>query len=348
MTKIRIEASKGYDIIIEKGSLKQVGALISEVKPACKMMLVSDDIVYPLYGGIVKASLEGCGYTVDEFIIKNGEKSKNTDNLIGLLERLADLGYTKSDLVIALGGGVVGDLSGFAASVYLRGVDYIQIPTTLLAAVDSSIGGKTAVNLNAGKNLAGSICQPLLVLCDCDVFKTLSNEVFADGAAEVIKYAVIADEGILDLIMSGRTEETVARCVSIKKGIVERDEFEKNERKLLNFGHTVGHAIERASNYTQPHGRAVAVGMVIAARAAAKMGVSQQDCTKKIIGALEHFSLPTSTPFDAGLLAEYAQKDKKRRGGNITLILPKKMGECLLYDVPANELENIFVLGSKT
>lgn len=236
-------------------------------------------------------------------------------------------------------------MAGLAAALYLRGVRYIQLPTSLLAAVDSSVGGKTAVDLSAGKNLAGAFLQPAAVLCDTDCLGTLTPEFFADGAAEAIKTGVLCDEDLFALFegpplspASPVLPEIIARCVRYKAGVVERDEKEQGERKLLNLGHTVGHAIEKCSGFTIPHGHAVAAGMAVMAQAAEALGWTQQPVAARIAACLEKNHLPTGTDFSPEALAEAALSDKKRAGGAITLVVPEKIGRCVLKKLPVAEL----------
>ena len=249
----------------------------------------------------------------------------------------------------ALGGGVTGDMAGFAAACYLRGVRCVQLPTTLLSAVDSSVGGKTAIDLAAGKNLAGAFLQPAAVLCDTDCLRSLPAEVFADGAAEAIKTGVLDDEGLFALFEDGTLttapDEVIARCVRYKAGVVERDEKEQGERKLLNLGHTAGHAIEKCSGYAIPHGHAVAAGLAIIARSAEALGWTEEPIAARIAACLAKNGLPTGTNYTAEALAEAALADKKRSGGDITLVIPKKIGVCELKKVPIADLLPIIRAG---
>jgi 3-dehydroquinate synthase len=346
---VKVNASKSYDILIGRNILKNTGKLTAEVKTPCKAAVICDDIVDSLYSECVVDSLKESGFDVIKFVFPNSEISKTTSTFINILEFLAENNLTRSDLVVALGGGVTGDIAGFAASAYLRGIDFIQIPTTFLAAVDSSVGGKTGVNLNAGKNLAGAFHQPIRVICDCDTFKTLSPKIVSDGAAEVIKYGIICDRGLLEILKNENLEENfekiVERCVKIKSDIVHDDEFDKGRRQLLNFGHTVGHAIEKCSNYEITHGDAVAAGMSIISAAADKMNFSEESCLEILSALLKKFNLPEATSFSAEMLAEAALSDKKRSGSKITLVMPKSAGDCVLQTYPTDELEKIFALG---
>jgi 3-dehydroquinate synthase len=248
-------------------------------------------------------------------------------------------------MLAALGGGVVGDITGFVSAIYLRGVDYIQIPTTILAAVDSSVGGKTGVDLSTGKNLVGAFHQPVAVLCDTNVFATLPKAVYADGMAEVIKHGMIADREMLLSLNDIAPVEMCYRNVAIKTGLVEKDEFDTGVRRLLNFGHTVGHAVEAVSGYRVSHGSAVAVGMTVITRAGEKSGLTDKACLGDLVKALERYGLPTRCEFSAKELAAAALHDKKRLGGTVTLVIPKKTGQAELCDIPVEQLEGFIAKG---
>lgn len=349
MRTVRINAAKPYDVIIGTGLLGRTGEYITALGGTEKVMLVTDDNVGPLYSGIVRASLESAGFTVNEYVIEHGERSKNAHNYIALLECMASAGMTRGDMVIALGGGVVGDLAGFAASSYMRGIRVVQLPTTVLSAVDSSVGGKTAIDLEAGKNLAGAFHSPSLVLCDYSVFETLPPEIFADGCAEIIKHAIIADRDLFAHLMeNGKdfdVEYVLERNVQIKGDVVARDEFEHGERQKLNFGHTAAHAIEKCSGYAVSHGSAVASGSCIIARAAANCGVCSEKCADEICGMFERFGLPVGTEYSIEQLSEVMLSDKKHRNGATTVVLPECIGKCLLRKVPDSELAEFFAGG---
>ena len=247
MKTVSVHASRSYEIRIGRGLLQGAGEQIRAVTDAKKVMLVSDDAVWPLYGGAVRRSLETAGLTVCSFVFPHGESSKCACTYLELLDALCAQQLTRKDAIAALGGGVAGDLAGFAASTYLRGIGFIQIPTTLLAMVDSSVGGKTAIDLPAGKNLAGTFYQPWLVLCDPDCLTTLPEEIFRDGCAEVIKYAVLGNAPFFDDLRAGsahaQLEHIIETCVTMKRDIVAQDEFDRGQRQLLNLGHTFGHGI---------------------------------------------------------------------------------------------------------
>lgn len=346
MTTVKVHASRDYDVIIGSGLLSEAGKHLKEFCPNGIAAVITDDIVDGLYYKTLEQSLAENGITAIKYVIENGEKSKNAENFIGILNFLASNHFTRTDTVIALGGGVVGDLAGFAAACYLRGIGFVQIPTTLLAMVDSSVGGKTAIDLDAGKNLAGAFYQPQIVLCDYSTLDTLPEDVFADGCAEVIKYAVLGDEELFEhLSLNGRNfdrEQVIAACVGMKRDIVGEDEFDRGMRQLLNLGHTLGHAIELCSSYSIPHGKAVAAGMATVAAAAAANGVCSNECAQNIKDIVARFSLPTDTDFDGAQLYDAMLSDKKRSGGTITLVIPEKIGKCCLKKLDLIELAKFF------
>ena len=346
---IPVRVREGYDVIIGAGLLRESGRLIRTALGDCRLAVVTDSNVATLYLPKLLGSLKEAGFDACSTVFPAGEAYKRLDTLAGMLEFFAEQQITRKDCVVALGGGVTGDMAGFAAGCYLRGVRYVQIPTTLLAAVDSSVGGKTAVDLAAGKNLAGLFHQPSLVLCDTDTFTTLSPDEFANGAAEAIKTGILDDETLFSLFESGdvcaNLEEIVAQCVAFKARIVEADETETGIRKTLNLGHTAGHAIERCSDYTIPHGHAVASGLAIIARAAEKLGWTTEPIARRIEVALARNGLPVTTTFSPEALAQAALSDKKRAGGSITLVVPKKIGDCALVDLPVEQLLEVFHAG---
>lgn len=342
MQTISVNTNPPYGVAIGPGLLKDCGARLREALPPCHMAVVTDSIVGPLYLETVAESLSAAGYAVSTYTFPAGEESKNFETLSGILEFLASEHLTRTDCLIALGGGVVGDMVGFAAACYLRGIRYVQMPTTLLSAVDSSVGGKTAIDLRAGKNLAGAFLQPAAVLCDTDCLDTLPPAVFADGAAEAVKTGVLCDETLFALFEDGTLKadpaEVIARCVAYKAGVVERDEKEQGERKLLNLGHTVGHAIEKCSGYAIPHGHAVAAGLAVIARASEALGWAEEPLAERICACLRKNALPVSAEYPPEALAEAALADKKRAGGDITLVIPKRIGLCALKTMPVTEL----------
>lgn len=346
---IQVHTAPAYEVSIGGGLLHTCGQHLQEVLAPCHVAVITDSTVAPFYLEIVSASLRTAGFTVSSYVFPAGEANKNLSTFSDILEFLAENRLTRTDCIVALGGGVPGDMAGFAAASYLRGIRCVQMPTTLLSAVDSSVGGKTAIDLKAGKNLAGAFLQPTAVLCDTDCLSTLPADVFADGAAEAIKTGVLSDESLFSLFETGHLEtapaEVIARCVAYKAGVVERDEKEQNERRLLNLGHTIGHAIEKCSSYTIPHGHAVAAGLAIIARAAERLGWTQEPIAERIAACLAKNSLPTNTDYSAEALAHAASADKKRAGSDITLVIPKKIGVCELKKVPVTELLPIISAG---
>lgn len=342
MKTIHVSASKEYDVIIESGLLDRLGEYAKRLLPGKTACIVSDSNVAPLYLRRTVNALESAGFTAESFVFPAGEESKNGETWLRLLNFLAEKKLTRADALIALGGGVTGDLTGFAAATFLRGVHCIQIPTTLLACVDSSVGGKTAIDLPAGKNLAGAFYQPDLVLCDPDLLKTLPDAVLGEGCAEVIKYGMIGDAAflreLLDRDIRADLENVIARCVEMKRGIVEMDEFDTGERQKLNFGHTFGHGVEAASSFAIAHGAAVAIGMGIISRAAVKKGFCPQSAPDMLEKLCAKYQLDLSVPFAPETICQYALGDKKRSGTAVSLIVPTGVGICAIRRVPVNEL----------
>ncbi len=339
-TTIHVEASRSYDIHIGRGILSQIGGFLRPLLGECRVAVLTDSTVDDLYGERLIETLGAAGYTADKFVVPAGEASKCADNLLEFLNFMADCKLTRSDAVIAFGGGVVGDMAGLSAALYLRGVKYVQIPTTLLAAVDSSVGGKTAIDIPAGKNLVGAFYQPALVCCDTELMDTLAPEVYRDGCAEVIKYGVILDKNLYDKLQQPPfdRESVVARCVEIKRDVVQQDEFDNGVRGLLNFGHTFGHAIEKMSRFGVSHGSAVAKGMVIAARMAPLCG--RGNVVEELSALLAGYGFDLSCPYSADDLFDAILSDKKRRGGNITVVLPEAIGHCVLVGLTVEELHD--------
>ncbi len=349
MRTVRVDASKRYDILIGQGLLGNSGSYVRSAAGGGKAAVITDDVVDRLYADTVEKSLQGEGYKTSKFIVASGEKSKNAGNFIAILNFLAENAFTRKDCVIALGGGVVGDLAGFAAASYMRGIGLVQIPTTLLSAVDSSVGGKTAIDLDTGKNLAGAFYQPDLVICDYSALDTLGGDLISAGCAEVIKYGVIADGELFARLKQPVTEqyeEIIARCVSIKRDIVCKDERDGGIRNILNFGHTIGHAIELCSAYEITHGFAVAAGMAAMARAACSLGLCGEGCRDDILEMIRRHGLPTRTRFGAEELFKAALSDKKSGGGTITIIVPREIGCSELMRVTMAELKEIIALGT--
>lgn len=346
MHSVRVEAGRPYDVQIGYGLLQTVGQALAAVHAACRVALVTDERVASGCGAQVEASLARAGYSVFMCVIPSGERTKSLQTYGYLLEQFATHGLSRDGVVVAVGGGMTGDVAGFAAATYLRGVEYVQVPTTLLAAVDASVGGKTGVNLPQGKNLAGAFWQPILVVCDCDTFTTLPRETFLDGVAECLKYGVLCDRVLFEQVAQGGLDEDcldiVARCVAIKAEYVAADERDRGQRQMLNLGHTIGHAIELLSGYTVSHGCAVAIGMVGVARIAEILEVSAIGCSGVLMAMMDRLGLPSETSFTADELAQAAAVDKKHVGDTVTLVLPESIGRCVLRSTPFADLPRLF------
>lgn len=349
MNTITVEASGKYQVYIGSGLLAEIGEFASAIKRECKIAIISDSNVWPLYGEKVLTSLNDAGFHAFHFVFSAGEASKNAVTYLDILNFLALKNVTRSDMVIALGGGVVGDITGFAAATYLRGISYIQVPTSLLAMVDSSVGGKTAIDLPAGKNLVGAFKQPSLVLCDIDALDTLPRDIFLDGCAEVIKYGMLYDAFLIEYLLTVGPnfdrESVISKCISFKRNVVQEDEFDTGARQRLNLGHTLGHGIEKGSNYTVSHGQAVAAGMALVTKAAAAQQLCSPTVYEKLCTVLQKFSLPTKTYFSSKELFTAALSDKKRSGGTLNLIVPSKIGRCEIIATPIDTLESFIEAG---
>ena len=332
MKIITVKASSTYDIMIDRGILNNCGALIKQNTGAKKLAVVTDSVVNEIYADTVMQSLEREGFEAVKFVFPNGEASKSAGVLNDIYEFLALNNITRTDCLVALGGGVVGDITGYAAATYLRGVEFVQIPTTLLAQIDSSVGGKTAINLPCGKNLVGAFKQPDCVICDIDTLKTLSPEILSDGMAEAIKYGMIKDKELFDIIgshtidnVSEVIDEIIYRSVLIKRDIVEADEFDRGERMLLNFGHTLGHAVESYYKYSRyTHGSAVALGMYAFTERLNGKG----DLLDSLESCLKAYNLPTEIEVGVDKLVPLCYNDKKRESDKINIVLCKEKGKA--------------------
>ena len=349
MITVHVNASKEYDILIGEDLLFSIGSHVTALGKVKSVCIVSESNVWPLYGQTVTASLEKAGFEVNQFVFPAGEEYKNGQTYLELLNHLAQSKMTRTDLIVALGGGVVGDLAGFAAATYLRGIRFIQVPTTLLAAVDSSVGGKTAIDLPAGKNLAGAFYQPSMVICDLDCMHSLPEDIFRDGCAEVIKYGVLYDPALFSHLMEHGLnfdrEYVIRRCVELKRDVVAEDEFDTGLRMKLNLGHTIGHGVEALSQYEISHGKAVAIGMAIVTRAAYALGICDEMTRNCIIHILEMFGLLSSCCYDAERLFHCAMSDKKRSGGTVNLIIPERIGYCRIAPTPVTEVQSFIEAG---
>ena len=349
MNAVKVNASKEYEVLIGAGLLSRLGPETAKLIKSGKVVIVSDSHVWPLYGECATKSLQSTGFDVTHYVIPAGEESKCGAVYLELLNFLAENHITRTDCLVALGGGVIGDLTGFTAATYLRGIRYIQVPTTLLAAVDSSVGGKTAIDLPAGKNLAGAFCQPSLVLCDIDTLVTLPENIFRDGCAEVIKYGVLYDPKLFEHLTSTGLgfdrEAVITRCVELKRDVVAEDEFDTGARQKLNLGHTVGHGIEAHSHFTISHGSAVAAGMAIVTRASTAWNICDAATSKQITETLTKFQLPTATSLASDELYRSTLSDKKRSGGTVNLILPKSIGDCIIYPLSIDQMKSFIEAG---
>ncbi|MBE6573060.1 MAG: 3-dehydroquinate synthase [Ruminococcaceae bacterium] len=346
MLNLMVNTSQSYEVVIGPSLLSDIALEISKVKAPGKCIIVSDDIVWALYGESTKSSLIDAGYEVCEFIFENGEHSKNMETVLSILECCFENHLTRSDFAIALGGGIVGDITGFASSIYLRGIDFIQIPTTLLSAIDSSVGGKTGVNCFYGKNLIGAFHQPLRVICDTDTFNTLPYDIYTAGICEALKYGVIRDEKLFYDIAdnSFNIEEMIYRCIEIKAEIAAKDEFDHGERQLLNFGHTLAHSIEALSDFNISHGHAVGIGMLLITKACEDKGLCKHGTSDKIRKALDEFKVINTVPYSQKELVSIAMNDKKRKGNTITLVIPEYIGKCILHKIDISELESFITV----
>lgn len=340
--------AKSYDIEIERGLLKTAGKRIRALLPkAEKAAVITDSNVGPLYTRTLRKTLEEEGFSVSVQLFEAGEERKNLATLGSLYNGLAEAGLTRSDLTIALGGGVTGDMGGLAAATFLRGIAFVQIPTSLLATVDSSVGGKVAVDLPGGKNLVGAFYQPKAVFIDPDLLQTLPVRYLHDGLAEVIKYGCIREKALFEKLeqiqddteLLDHLDEIIEICCNCKARIVERDEFDTGERMLLNFGHTLGHAVEKTFNFdTYSHGEGVSIGMTLLTRRSETLGFTEQGTADRIAALLQKFRLPVSVRMGQEEFLQAIALDKKKRGSAITLVLLKNIGESFLQKVPFSEL----------
>lgn len=339
--RLRVDLENPYDIDIGEKTIEELNTYLKEFYPNSKILIISDDFVYKSHREKLIGELDGFSY--EEFILKNGESSKSTENLIKILEFAAENEYRRNDLFIAFGGGVVGDIAGLAASLYLRGLDFIAIPTTFLSAIDSSVGGKTAVNLKSGKNLCGSFYQPKKVFIDTDFLKTLSDYFFEDGLAEAIKYGMIKDKSIFEEIAKEKVDKNyknlpslIKKCLVIKKELVKEDEKDKGIRQILNYGHTFAHAIEKNSNYKISHGHAVALGMKIMVKNFYK------DFYQEFLKVLQKYELDREVDFPTEKIIKVCMVDKKSKKNTINIIVVRKLGSCEILNIDLKDLTEIY------
>ncbi|MFZ7121825.1 MAG: 3-dehydroquinate synthase [Eubacteriaceae bacterium] len=346
--KVKINRTHNYSIMIKKGILDQLDILKNTFFKYEKAVIISDENVSPIYLKHISKQIKNMGCKMHEIIVEVGEKSKSLEQVQEIYQHFLEYNITRSDVIIALGGGIVGDLTGYCASTYLRGVDFIQIPTSLLAQVDSSVGGKVGVNLSKGKNLVGSFYQPKVVIIDPKTLDTLPSSNFAEGMAEVIKYGCIYDRNLFEKLIDYDTEELlnniediIEKCCTIKKEVVEKDEMEKDLRRILNFGHTLGHVIEAYYNYEKySHGESVAIGMYCFSVVGEKMGVTKIGTSEKLKKVLIKFNLPVNYPdLDKELAFEIINRDKKFDGNKINLVFLKEIGKSLIISVDKHQLK---------
>lgn len=327
--------AQSYPILLEPGALTRAGAHLSLDR---RVLVVTDSGVPQEYAQAIASRCRQSRICT----LPAGESSKSLDSYHLLLREMLRLHMDRGDCVAAVGGGMVGDLAGFAAATYLRGIRFIQVPTTLLAMVDSSVGGKTAVDLDGGKNQAGAFWQPSLVVCDCDVLDTLPEREYRCGCAEVIKYGLLNNAPFFNDLMETPAKEqyerVISTCVEMKKQVVLSDEFDRGERQKLNLGHTIGHAVEQCSGFTLLHGECVAIGMAVITRAAVKKGFCAQETLDAVEKILKLYGLPDKTDYSADKLLDVALSDKKVANGNISLIVPEAVGKCSIRPVPAEAL----------
>lgn len=338
-----------YKVFVDEYSLDDLGELCQAIGGADICCIVSDTNVAPLYLDRAKSSLERHGLRAASFVFEAGEQSKTLSTFQAAQSAFAKAGLTRSSLVIALGGGVVGDLGGFAAATYMRGIRCIQVPTSLLACVDSSVGGKTAVDLPEGKNLVGAFFQPEAVLIDTSLLESLPQHFFTDGCGEVLKYGIAFDEELFSLLeapltpQDERLVEVISRCVQLKRDVVVIDEKEAGQRQLLNFGHTLGHAIEKLSNFTITHGFAVACGMVLVARASSKQGWLSADDARRIENAVRAYGLMAETDMNPKDIFEAALADKKRRGNSMSVVIASAIGKSRIETLALQDFQEFVV-----
>lgn len=349
MKTIKVQTGRPYDILIERGLINKVGELVKTVSNADKITVVTDSNVEKLYADAVVNQLKAQNYDTNLFVFSAGEESKRLSTIENMYSSFADFHMTRKDLVIALGGGVTGDMAGFAAASYMRGIEFVQIPTSLLAQVDSSVGGKTGVDIEQGKNLVGAFWQPNMVIIDPDTLKTLPDYYINDGMAEVIKYGCIKNSKLFDTLENKNAldiiEDIIEICVSIKRDVVNADEREKGERMLLNFGHSLGHSLEKIYNYKGlSHGQAVAIGMCMISAASEKAGITEQGTTDRIISLCQKYSLPTDDKTSKAEIASVCSSDKKSGGDSISLVLLSKIGKSFTQKTKLADLENFITV----
>ena len=347
MKKVEVKTGRPYDILIEHGILDNAGEHIRPLTKAIRAVIISDTNVSPIYSDRVKDSLEKSGFETSVFVFEAGESSKRLSTIEKMYTHLFENNITRTDIIVALGGGVTGDMAGFAAATYLRGIDFVQIPTSLLAQVDSSVGGKTAVDLPAGKNLVGAFWQPVLVLIDPDTLNTLPEKFFKDGLGEVVKYGCIRSASLFERLENENAkdfiDDIIFECVSIKRDVVEHDERDTGERAILNFGHTLGHALEKLNGYTNlTHGEAVAAGSAIITRISERHGLTAQGTAQRLENLLKKYDLPVTSEFPLAEIVNATRGDKKSTGKSIKFVFLKEIGECFVQKINTADFGEFF------
>ena len=337
MLTLKVNASKNYDIILSD-NLSQFSLMASHVNGS-NVLIVTDDNVNALYGGALDNYFTG--KNVFTYVLPHGEENKNGENYFKIINFLAENGFTRNDAVVTFGGGVVGDIGAFVASTYMRGITLIAVPTTLLSAVDSSVGGKTGIDLPSGKNLCGTFYQPNAVYINVNFLKTLPNREVVSGMGEVIKYAFLSDTVNSELISKGVTKELIYNCLQIKANVVNNDEFENGLRMILNLGHTVGHAIESLSGYNYSHGECVAKGINYAIKLSKKVLNLSDNVTTKLYGVLNLYNFDLTCNFTAKELVNQIKKDKKSTGDSVNFVLVEDVAKPVIKKISYTELENL-------
>lgn len=347
MKTVEVKTGRPYNILIEHGIIDHAGEYIRPLTKAIRAVIISDTNVSPIYSQRVKNSLENNGFETSVFVFQAGESSKRLSTIEKMYTHLFEHNITRTDIIIALGGGVTGDMAGFAAATYLRGIDFVQIPTSLLAQVDSSVGGKTAVDLPTGKNLVGAFWQPILVLIDSDTLDTLPEKFFKDGLGEVVKYGCIRSESLFERLENENAkdfiDDIIFECVSIKRDVVEHDERDTGERAILNFGHTLGHALEKLNNYKNlTHGEAVSAGSAIITRISENNGLTAKGTAQRLENLLKKYELPINADFPLSDIISATRGDKKSTGTSIKFVFLKEIGNCFVQKIDTADFGEFF------
>lgn len=347
MKTIHVNTGRSYDILIKHHILDEAGMYIRPLTKAIRAVIVSDTNVAPLYAERVKQSLVKNGFETSVFVFEAGESRKRLSTIEQMYSHFFEHHLTRTDIVVALGGGVTGDMAGFAAASYLRGIDFVQIPTSLLSQVDSSVGGKTGVDLPFGKNLVGAFWQPVLVLIDPETLHTLPEAFFRDGLGEVVKYGCIRSRSLFERLENEQAkdfiDDIIFECVSIKRDVVENDERDTGERAILNFGHTFGHAIEKLENYAGiTHGEAVAAGAALLTRISEAHGMTESGTSERLERLLKKYDLPQDSRFSLDEIISATQGDKKSTANSINFVFLKNIGSCYLHKINTVDFKTFF------